>query len=168
MVTVAGAALLAVSGSVVARCVADGPIETARWIHAHQNGFDVFHTMQDAKLLRSFLSPQLYGLLEVEWRCQVIEEGLCAVDTDPWTNAQHGRVLEPVTFELASTAGLRASVTMKFRLGRSDQDASQVVAAAATLAMVKDAGSGCWQLDDVVGAQGRSLVTALQGYRFYP
>ena len=163
-------ASLVVGGQASAACVADGPVATARWIFNQQSGFAVFLSSQDKKVMQSFLSPGLFNLLEEEWRCQVIEEGLCAFDNDPWMNAGSGQVLDPVTFELTSKESSRAVVTMHFRYGWQDQDQNKPapVPATAALTLVKDATSGCWRLDDLAGRKGRSLRKAMESYKFYP
>ncbi len=152
-----------------AACVADGPVNTARWIYANQSGFAIYQFPQDMKLMKRFLSARLLGLLEVEWRCQVISEGVCAADTDSWTNTQDGTAVNPSTFNLASMTGLRSTVRVHFSLGLSDSATSKPVRARATLSLVRDAKSGCWLLDDLVGMKGQSLVKQLQSYAaFYP
>lgn len=160
--------VLLVAGQATAACVADGPLATARWIFDRQSGFAVFLSSQDKKMMQSFLAPGLFDLLQAEWRCQVIEEGLCAFDNDPWLNADTGQVLDPVTFEVALRSGSRATVDMYFRYGLQDQDTPKPVPAQATLTLVKDAVSGCWLLDDLVGRKGRSLRKAMESYKFYP
>jgi hypothetical protein len=156
------------AGQAAAACVADGPLATARWIFNEQSGFAVFLSSQDKKVMQSFLSPGLFVLLQAEWRCQVIEEGLCAFDNDPWLNADSGQVLEPVSFEVASMSASRASVDMRFRYGWQDQETPAPVPAKATLTLLKDAASGCWLLDDLVGREGQSLRKAMESYKFYP
>jgi hypothetical protein len=166
MVLALGALLLA--GQVAAACVADGPLATARWIFDKQSGFAVFLSSQDKKVMQSFLSPGLFTLLQAEWRCQVIEEGLCAFDFDPWLNADTGQVLDPVTFEVATMSSSRATVNMHFLYGWPAPDTRKPVPAVATLVLVKDAASGCWLLDDLVGRKGQSLRKAMESYKFYP
>ena len=161
-----GCALLA--GQAAAACVADGPLATARWIFARQSGFAVFLSSQDKHVMQSFLSPGLFTLLQAEWRCQVIEEGLCAFDDDPWLNADTGEVLDPVTFRIDAATASRAEIGMQFRYGWKDRQTPRPVPAHATLTLVKVAPSGCWLLDDLVGRKGLSLRKAMETYKFYP
>lgn len=163
---VLGLALLA--GRATAACVADSPLATARWIFDQQGGFAVFRSPQDKQVMQSFLSPALFNLLQAEWRCQVIEEGLCAIDNDPWLNSDVGQVLDPVTFEIASMPASHATVEMRFRFGSTEQGAPVPEPAKATLWLVKDSTSGCWLLDDLVGRQGQSLRKVMENYKFYP
>jgi len=150
-----------------AACVADGPVQTARWIYSSQRTFTVYESPQDAALMQRFLSPLLLRLMQVEWRCQVIEEGLCALDTDPWTNSGDATLPAPVSFTAEMAAATRANIRMRFHPGRSVEP-RRSVAAQATLRLSKDEVSGCWRLDDIIGAKGRSLLQQLREYRFYP
>jgi len=153
-----------------AACLAGGPVETARWIYTNQRTFTVYQTPQDSRLMARFLSPALLGLLKVEWQCQVIEEGLCALDTDPWTNKEDDEALAPVGFESAGTgASGAATVQMRFRFARAGhRSGAAPESGKATFRLVKDKASGCWLLDDIVGSGGVSLAATLRGYRFYP
>lgn len=165
---VAALGIVLAAGQAAAACVADSPLETARWIRANQSGFAIYRSPQDTATMARFLSPRLLGLLKVEWQCQVIEEGLCAVESDPWTNALEGDVLGPLAFEPVARAAASATIDMRFRFGWSSAAARKPVPAQARLTLVKDTGSGCWLLDDLVGGKGQSLVGQLRSYRFYP
>ena len=149
-----------------ATCVADGPLDTARWIYANQPGFASYELPQSFRYEERFLSPELLDLLETEWKCQGIEEGICALESDSWTNAQDGEVLPPIAFDLVSTTASQATVRMSFRFGWSDVNTPKPVAAQATLSLAKDATSSCWLLVDLVGREGRSLVKQIQSYRY--
>ncbi|HTY94095.1 MAG TPA: hypothetical protein VMC02_09415 [Steroidobacteraceae bacterium] len=159
--------ILALTRDAAAACVADGPVATARWIFANEKGFSHYQFPQETKLMKRFLSPGLFGLLEVEWPCQVVSEGSCAVDTDSWTNTEDGRALDPATFELASSQGIRSTVRAQFRFAAGAT--AKPDTGRATLTLVRDARSGCWLLDDLVGMKGQSLVRQLRSYAaFYP
>jgi hypothetical protein len=160
------AALVLLAGPAAAACVAQSPVATARWIFEQQSGFAVFQTSQDRKVMQAFLSPSLFQLLQTEWSCQVIEEGLCALDTDPWLNAGDEELLGPVSFDVTSISSSRATVEMQFRYGKLDQSAT--APGTATLWLVLDTASGCWLLEDLVGGKGKSLRKTLADYRFYP
>ncbi len=144
-------------------------MEAARWIYANQSGFSVYQFPQDLKLMKRFLSPRLLGLLEVEWRCQVVSEGPCAVDTNSWTNTEDGAPPNPIRFTLAATTALRSTVRVQFGVRSGGGGTSRPLRARATLSLVRDAKSGCWLLDDLVGMQGLSLVKQLRSYAdLYP
>jgi len=161
--------VVALARQTVAACVAEGPVETARWIYTNQSGFSVYQFPQDLKLMARFLSPRLLGLLEVEWRCQVVSEGSCAIDTDSWTNTEAGAPLNPVTFDLVTLSGLRSTVRMHFGFRSGEGNQAKTLRARAVLNLARDTKSGCWQLDDLVGMHGQSLVEQLQSYAdLYP
>jgi len=160
---------LILANQAAAACVASDPVATARWIYANQVNSPTYQFPQDMRLMKSFISPRLLALLEVEWPCQVVSEGPCAVDTDPWTNAKNGKALEPTAFSVGSYTGSRSTVRVTFRLASDDGDSPRPFRAQARLMLVRDAKSGCWLLDDLVGMKGMSLVKQLQSYAaLYP
>lgn len=97
-----------------------------------------------------------------------MEEGLCAFDSDPWLNADTGEVPGPVAFVLASMNASRATVAMQLHVGTTDRGPAEPGAAKATLTLIKIAPSGCWMLEDLMGAKGRSLRRTMESYKFYP
>jgi hypothetical protein len=155
---------LAYGAQVGATCIAEGPLETAQWIHSQERAF-AFRA-DDAALGKraAFLSAALHSLLLTEWKCQELEDGVCALESDPWINAQDGEELQPISFALSSVAGERATVRMTYRFGWRDVSTPAPVAAEARLMMTYDAASGCWVLDDLIGGEGRSLRRQLQDY----
>ena len=145
-------------------CVADGPLETARWIHANERSFAFQQTGRDLTKRATFVSPELYALLRAEWRCQDAEEGLCALDADPWLNAQDGEELGPLAFTIVSRTEVAAAVRMSYRFGWKDVTNPRPVPAETKIELVRDAATGCWLLDDLIGREGRSLKKQLQDY----
>ena len=145
-----------------AACVASGPLETARWIHSNARGFAFQAAGEDLSKRARFLSPALYGLLQADWNCQNVEEGICNLDADPWINAQDGEELAPITFALAAQNASSASVAMSFLFGWQGSNEPKPVAAQAKLAMVLDQKTGCWLLDDLIGRDKLSLKKQLQ------
>lgn len=99
-----------------AACVAPDPVTTAQWIYANQRPFAFQKAGEDLAKRAEFLSPSLYALLTAEWKCQDKEQGLCALDADPWINAQDGAALDPIVFELVASD--RTSATSEERGGR--------------------------------------------------
>ncbi len=150
--------------SAKAACVADGPLETARWIHSNERNFAFQQEGRNQSDRARFLSPTMYDLLQAEWKCQDVEDGFCALDSDPWLNAQDGEELQPIVFALASSNGTTATVRMSFRFGWSGVSKPRPVAMEAQLHLIKDMQSGCWLLDDLVGGERRSLKKQLQDY----
>jgi hypothetical protein len=159
-----GVLALALAGQAGAACVAEGPLETARWIHARERAFALRAEGADPGTRPPFLSATLHSLLRAEWECQDVEEGICALDSDPWINAQDGEALQPISFEVVPGPGTSATVRMSYRFGWHDVSDPPPEPAEARLMMTYDAGSGCWVLDDLIGGEGRSLRKQLEDY----
>jgi hypothetical protein len=157
-------AVLAWTTQAGADCVADGPLATARWIYTNDRDFAFQQTARDLSERSTYLSPSLLGLLLADWRCQVAEQGVCALDADPWVNAQDGEELPPIDFFLASTESTKVTVMMTFRFGWHDTDTPAPVPASASLVLYRDAESECWQLDDLIGPKDISLKQRLKDY----
>lgn len=134
--------LLPIAGQ--ADCVAKDPAATAQWVFEHASQFYVFKEGSP-----KYLSAELYKLLKRDWKCQEPGE-LCAIEADPWTNAQDGSLLKPVTYRVASQSAQTASVEMSATFGWEDQP-QENKPTTVTLKLVRaDAKKGCWLLDDIV------------------
>jgi len=138
-------------------CVATGPVKTAQWIYTNEQGFAFQSEDEDLVARKRFLSPRLYGLLAANWKCENEEQGLCALSSDPWINAQDGEVLPPITFNLQTETAAAATVRMRYRFGSAPSEPAQT-----QLKLIKNAKSGCWLLDDLVGRANESLIKQLQ------
>ena len=156
-------AILAWATQAGAACVAGDPVATARWIFANDRGFALQQTGRDLSKRANYLSASLYGLLRADWKCQDVEKGACALDADPWINAQDGEQLSPINFVLSSSVGSKATVRMNYRFGWSDTSNPPPVPAETRMEFSRDAKTGCWQLDDLVGREGVSLKRVLKG-----
>lgn len=141
-------------------CVAADPVGAAQWIYSNQRDFAFQKTGQDLSKRAQFLSPSLYERLRAEWKCQDVEEGICRLGSDPWINAQDGEERPPIKFELTMSAASTATVRMQFQYLLNPPTA---VPAQVKLSFVRDAKTGCWLLDDLVGGEGGSLKQQLQG-----
>ena len=154
-------ALTLVAHSAIA-CVATGPVKTAQWIQSNERSFAFQSEGEDLVARKRFLSPRLYGLLAANWKCENAEQGICALDSDPWVNAQDGGELPPIKFTLlvaTAAAATTATVRMNYQFG---WDGMPSESAETQLKFIKNAKSGCWLLDDLVGREKRSLVEQLQ------
>lgn len=153
-----GLALLALSRLAplagAAPCVAEGPLATARWIFQQAYYFHVQATPRQ----RDFLSPGLLADLTRRWACPDAGQA-CAPLLDPWTGAAQGQVQDPVVFSLRATPPERSQVAMRFLFGGPGAPAPEP--ATAELILVRDAGDGCYRLDDVISRNGLSLRDAL-------
>lgn len=153
---------LCVTSRAWAACVAIGPVETAQWIYKNERSF-LFEAQDRAKIKwNAFLSPRFEALLRKEWKCAVANEGLCNLDADPWTNAQDGYELPPISFALKDMKAAEATVQMKFNFGWPDVKLPKPVPATVTLQLIKSSSTGCWLLDELTGMGGQSLRLHLQ------
>ena len=157
LVIVALALFLAPVAHSAVACVATGPVKTAQWIYAIEQGFASQNEAEDLAVRKRFLSPRLYGLLAANWKCENEEQGMCALSSDPWINAQDGEVLAPITFNLQVETAATATVRMRYRFGSTPSEPAQT-----QLKLIKNAKSGCWLLDDLVGRANESLSEQLQ------
>ncbi|HVF34089.1 MAG TPA: hypothetical protein VND91_02065 [Candidatus Saccharimonadia bacterium] len=107
----------------------------------------------------ALLSPRLLRLLERDRACSAIEQ--CAISSDPWTGAQDGAMLPPVTFAEMARPKHAAMVRTCYRF-------SLDVARNKTCAVVvvtRDA-KGCWRIDDLKSPDGTSLYDTLSSYDY--
>src|SRR5262245_36766071 len=126
-------------------CGGSEPTATAQWIY--KNAPDFYVGRIGRKGRQAYLSPELYKLLEREWKCQEPGE-LCAIETYPWTNAQDGEVLEPIAFKLKSQTSSLAIVEMTYLFGFPDE-LEKAVPKAVQLRLVRTSRKTCWLLDDI-------------------
>lgn len=150
---------LLVVGSPAARaCAAQDPIDTARVLHAKHHDFS-----RNDQGLKEILSPSLWQMLVRNWKC---EDGgdVCAIDADPWTDAQDGEMLSTPTFKLEAGTATTAKVEASYRFGWKESP-DKATDEKSFVLLVKDAKSGCWRVDDLLGAHGNSLAKALREYR---
>ncbi len=142
-------------------CVAKGPVDTAKWIFRYHYNFSLYR-----KGSGSYLSEHLLALLKRDWGCQSAGD-ICAMEADPWTNAQDGGVLGPIQFTLTASDGTRARVTLAYEFGWNEQGAPKPEPAKATLILIRQVDTSCWLLDDIIGPRGDSLRAQLENWQFY-
>ena len=147
---------LAVSLSAVsslAACPADDPVASAKSFYSdHRN----FYTEEPSKI-KKLTSPRLLAALEQEFKCS--NGDICAIEADPWIDAQDGGIGTPIDFSLVSNSGLLAKVQMTytFVLSKTQRRKQHV-----TLLFQRNSPSDCWLIGDLVGPSGSSLVTTLE------
>ena len=140
-------------------CPAADPLETARVLHSRH--YDIG---RDDQGLGEILSPALWQMLVKNWKCEDDGGGLCAIEADPWTDAQDGGMLTPPTFRLVASTATTAKAEAAYRFGWKEL-ADKATDEKSFVLMVKDAKSGCWRVDDLIGARGNSLAKTLRDYR---
>jgi hypothetical protein len=145
--------------AVALACPAKNPLDTARWIYSNHADFYV-----NGKGGPDYLSSALRDLLKRDWKCQ--EPGdQCAIDANPWTNAQDGEVMQPVKWALVSSSDKQAVVEMSygFAFNTAGETPKPVTS---RLMMVKNPSSQCWVLDNLIGPEQISLAQTLQAFPY--
>lgn len=149
-----------VAAGSAAACVAPDPLATARYIHDERL---LFYADEGASA--DLISPALFKLLKRDWQCQAPGD-ICAIEADPWVNAQDGDVLGPIEYRELSNADGRAVVQMDYRFGFAE-NAADAQTQSTALVLVQDAGDHCWRLDDLRVNDAPSLKQLLVAFEFY-
>lgn len=140
------------AASATAACVADTPVALAESLQANAYTFYVY-----PDLARPYVSDAMHAALLREAAC---ETDLCALSADPWIDAQDGDIVGDVIGRERSRSPDGASVALCFDVAMGDT-AQQC----ATITVVRNA-AGCWVVDDLVAASGRSLRKTLAEYPY--
>ncbi|MBK0014582.1 hypothetical protein [Stenotrophomonas sp. S41] len=96
----------------------------------------------------TLVSPAFNKALRAERACQVREEGICTIDSDPWLDAQDGDIDSPVRYSWKPASATAGDVTLSYSVWKE--------ARVTRLPMVRK-GTGCWQVDDVITHSGQSV-----------
>nr|WP_252376797.1 hypothetical protein [Aeromonas hydrophila] len=100
----------------------------------------------DPAPLKALLTPDFFAVLSSEAACNADGE-VCAIDADPWINAQDGEVSEPVSFTLANQQEQGVTVRMQYLFALSDtQKEPQTV----SLHFQKSGDNRCYLMDDFI------------------
>jgi hypothetical protein len=94
--------------------------------------------------------------LDREYKCSRGE--LCAIEADPWTDAQDGSIGKPIAFATISNSGIEASVSMTYPFVLGPKHSQKH----ATLILQRESAAGCWLMSDLKGPRGESLVRAIE------
>lgn len=132
-----------------ATCEKSDVAKTAKEIFTnHRDFFSV-----DPVTIKSLLAPELFAVLADEYSCTSQGE-LCAIEADPWLDAQDGDIAEPIRFTVTNQGALTASVEMNYLFVLSEtQKENKTV----TLQLKKEQSDSCWLLDDFVTPQNKSF-----------
>lgn len=99
---------------------------------------------------------RVFSLLEREYECA--QGQICALEADPWTDAQDGKIGKPVEFATVNNSGAEATVSMTYPFVLGKAHRQQRV----TLLLQRDSPGDCWLLGDLVGPRGASLVRTIE------
>jgi len=136
-----------------AACSVDDPAAVAKAFYSGHASF----SSEDPAKIKTLITPRLFGALDKEYKCA--QGQVCALEADPWTDAQDGEVGKHVVFATASNSGVKASVSMSytFVLDKKHRKPQRV-----TLLIQRKSPADRWLVDDLVGPRGDSLVQAIE------
>jgi hypothetical protein len=140
--------------SASASCAIDDPAAVAKSFYSKHANF----SSDDPAKIKKIVTPRLFDALNREYKCA--QGQICALEADPWTDAQDGNIGKPVEFSTASNSGIEAKVSMTypFILGKTHGQKH------VTLVLQRESPTECWLLSDLVGPRGESLVRAIEGW----
>lgn len=139
--------LVAGAGSARAACLGDTPVAAASAFYRHHYRFwnDPLPTLEQTTTAR------LLRLLKRDRACAG-EGEVCAINADPWLDAQDGEARDP---EFVAQGRDVVQVRYRFELGGGQPSQPQV----ARVRLARE--GGCWRVDDLIGPNGDSLSAAL-------
>jgi hypothetical protein len=135
-----------------ASCAADDPAVVAKSFYSKHAQF----TSEDPAKIKTIISPRLFTALDQEYKCA--QGQICALEADPWTDAQDGDIGKPVEFATVSNSGEEANVSMTYRfiLGKKQSQKH------ATILLQRKSSTECWLVGDLIGPRGESLVQGIE------
>lgn len=147
LIALVAAGLLAGAGDARAACLGDTPVATAAAFYRDHYTF----WNDPLPSLERIVSARLLRLLKQDRACGDGGE-VCAINADPWLDAQDGEALDP---RFVAQGQNVVQVRYRFVLGDAQPSQPQV----ARLRLARE--GGCWRVDDLVGPNGGSLRDAL-------
>ena len=152
-------AMLCVSGFTLAQgasCLGKEPVEASKNFYKKYADFYA----NNPKKYGSVLTPAFASVLKRNYDCQIREQGICALDADPWTNAQDGDVYNP-RFGIQTTNGeLQAVVSMDylFKFDKKEKGKPQTV----KLQLTRRDVQSCWQVNEFYDPSGVPLTRTIR------
>lgn len=138
---------LAAGPDALADCLGKDPVSAAKaFYQAHAD----FYYADPAKL-KDIVAPRLLKLLAMDYTCSDGQE--CALDSDPWVDAQDGDVSQPITYDLAEHSNDQATVVMHYIFVLSDTERSP-----RQVSLKLHRLDQCWQIEDMITPLGNSLA----------
>ena len=149
------ACLIALSAfhSAYAACATDDPAAVAKSFYSKHPQF----SSENPAKIRTIITSRLFDALDREYKCA--QGQICALEADPWTDAQDGEIGKPVEFATASNSGVEATVSMTypFILDKAHHRQQR-----ATLLLQRKSATDCWLLNDLLGPRGESLLQTIE------
>lgn len=138
----------------IAACPSNDPAAIAQSFYTHHYNF--YHGNPAG--IKHLVTPRLFSALQSEYRCPRGE--LCAIDSDPWLDAQDGKIAPPITFMPLSHSGTEAKVLMTYSFVLDTERRPQHV----TLILNRPTPSACLLVSDLVSPGGQSLVRHIENW----
>jgi hypothetical protein len=131
------------------KCRNDNPQFIAeRFYSAHA---DFYYANPDE--IKDVISNRFFIAMEKEYKCKQGE--LCAIEANPWTDAQDGDMGKPVVFTTVSISEKKVLIQMDYTFMLSDIERRvQKV----TLVFERLDTNACWLLSDFITPSGGSLL----------
>ncbi len=149
IVGVACVIALASLNNACAACAIDDPKVVAESFFAKHAKF----SSENPSKIKAVVTSRFFDALEREYKCAQGE--VCAIESDPWTDAQDGHIGKPVVFATVSNSGVEAriSMTYPFILDKTHREEKS-----ATLILQRGSPTQCWLVGDLKGPLGESLL----------
>lgn len=135
-----------------AACANDDPAAVAKSFYSEHAQF----SSEDPAKIKAIVAPRLFDALDREYKCA--QGDICAIEADPWTDAQDGSIGKPVEFATSSNSGTEASVSMTYPFILDKKPRQKH----ATLHLQRKSAADCWLISDLVGPRGESLLQAIE------
>ena len=138
-----------------AACASDDPAVVAKSFHDKHAEF----SSEDPAKIKTIITPRFFDALDREYKCA--QGDLCAIEADPWTDAQDGSVGKPIEFATVSNSGTEATVSMTypFILDKAHREQKH-----ATILLQRKSATECWLIGDLKGPLGESLLQNVEAW----
>ena len=138
-----------------AACAVDDPKAVAESFFAKHAKF----SSENPSKIKAVVTSRFFDALEREFKCA--QDGVCAIETDPWTDAQDGHIGKPVVFATISNSAVAATVSMTypFILDKTHHEEKT-----ATLILQRASPAQCWLVGDLKGPLGDSLLQEVEDW----
>ncbi len=136
-----------------AACATDDPVAVAKTFFSKHAEF----SSEDPAKIKTNVTARFFAALDLEYKCA--QGDVCAIEADPWTDAQDGTIGKPVEFAIVNNTGVEANVSMTypFILDKSHRKQRH-----ATLVLQRQSSTDCWLVGDVIGPGGESLLQTIE------
>ena len=136
------------------QCLGTEPLNAARGIVTHHYYF----YSENPKNFSAILSPKFLGLLQKNYQCS--QEGVCALDADPWTDAQDGEVVPPYQFKTISRSALHSVVRVSYNFNNGPSRSRKAV----LLSFERASAKSCWVLTNFKSPSGQAISEVIEKY----